>query len=167
MLFARKGLLYNKVTKKQYLLILSWATILTFTSISTFILFLLVPKIFILIFGITQIILLLRMVQLLDSVRKIKPVRNIIRRRSSSNSRIINLPLNATMTIVANATNAATDIFQSIPNAVSKNTHESPSRNTPYHDPDMMSTRNFMDLPQIELPDFKKVSFTRHIQNPM
>lgn len=108
------------------------------------------------------------MVQLLDSVRKIKPVRVIIRRRSSSNAhRIINLPLNATMTVVANATNAATGIFQSIPNAMSKNTHESPSRNTPCHDPDMMSTRNFMDLPQIEIPDFKKVSFTRYIRNPM
>lgn len=133
--------------------------ILTFTSISTFILFLLVPKTFILIFGITQVIFLFRVIQLLDSVRKIKPVRIIISRRNSSNAhRIINLPLNATMAVVANATNAATGIFQSIPNAMS---------NTPCYDPDMMSTRNFMDLPQIEFPDFKKVSFSRYIRNPL
>lgn len=99
------------------------------------------------------------MIQLLDSVRKIKPVRIIITRRNSSNAhRIINLPLNATMAVVANATNAATGIFQSIPNAMC---------NTPCHDPDLNSTRNFMDLSQIEFPDFKKVSFTRNIRIPL
>lgn len=108
------------------------------------------------------------MVQLLDSVRKIKPVRVIITRRSSSSAhRIINLPLNATMTVVENATNAATIIFQSIPNALTKNTSESPSRSSPGHDPDMTPTRNFMELPQIEFPDFKKVCFSRYIRNPI
>lgn len=105
------------------------------------------------------------MVQLLDSVRKIKPVRAIITRRSSSNAhRIINLPLNATMTVVENATNAATIIFQSIPNALTKNTSESPSSG---HDPNMTPTRNFMELPQIEFPDFKKVCFSRYMRNPI
>lgn len=122
------------------------------------------PKTFILIFGLTQVIFLFRMVQLLDTVRKIKPVRVIITRRNSSSAhRIINLPLSATMAVVANATNAATGIFQSIPNAMSKNSFECPSRN----DPDMMSSRSFRDLPQIEFPDFKKVSFTRYIRNPL
>ena len=108
------------------------------------------------------------MIQLLDSVRKIKPVRVIITRRSSSSAhRIINIPVNATMAVVENATNAASIIFQSIPNAISKNSSESPSRSSPCHDPDMTSTRYFMDLPQIEFTDFKKVCFSRNYRNPM
>ncbi|CAO1366745.1 unnamed protein product [Diamesa serratosioi] len=89
------------------------------------------------------------------------------RRSSSSAHRIINLPLNVTMACVENATNAATSIFQSIPNALSKSTTvDSPCRSSPCND-SANDTRNFLEIPQIDFPDFKKVCFTRYIPNPI